>query len=105
MRNAAERCKQFSSKPQEFQEGTFTVVDLTGYGVDSFTPELTPPELCALGIGAATMRTRINERGEVEVYPAIRLTLVYDRAGIDLLSAAKFLNGLALRLEQGGTIQ
>ena len=49
MRNAAERCKQFSSKPQEFQEGTFTVVDLTGYGVDSFTPELTPPELCALG--------------------------------------------------------
>ena len=59
----------------------------------------------AVAIGAATMRTRINERGEVEVYPAIRLTLVYDRAGIDLLSAAKFLNGLALRLEQGGTIQ
>ena len=105
MRNAAERCKRFNSKPQEFQEGTFSVADLSGYGVDSFTPELTPPELCALGIGATTIQTRINELGKVEVYPAIRLTLAYDRAGIGLLSAAKFLNDLALRLEQSKIIQ
>ena len=105
MRNAAERCRCFSSKPQEFQEGTFSVADLSGYGVDSFTPELTPPELCALGIGAVTIHTRIDEQGSIEAYPAIRLTLVYDRAGADALSAARFLNGLALRLEQGGTTQ
>lgn len=105
MRNAADRCKQFASKPQEFQEGTFSVEDLSEYGVDSFMPELTPPELCVLGIGTAAMQTKNNEQGGAEVYPAIRLTLVYDRAGIDLLSAAKFLNELALQLEQGGTKQ
>ena len=105
MRNAAERCKRFSSKPQEFQEGTFSVADLSRYGVDSFMPELTPPELCVLGISAATMRTRINEQGGIEAYPAIRLTLVYDRAGIDVIQAAKFMNELALQLEQGGIIQ
>ena len=103
MRNAASRCRRFTSKPQEFQEGTFTVADLSGYGADFFTPELTPPELCALGIGAVTMQTRSDERGETEVYPAIRLTLVYDRAGIDALNAAKLLNELAFRLEHGGT--
>lgn len=103
MRNATERCKRFTSKPQAFQGGTFNVTDLSGYGIDSFTPELTPPELCALGIGAVTMQTRVDERGEIEVYPVIRLTLVYDRAGIDSLRAAKFLNELAFQLEKGKT--
>lgn len=103
MHNATERCKRFTSKPQEFQGGTFTVVDLSGYGVDSFTPELTPPELCSLGIGAVTMQTRLNERGGIEAYPAIRLTLAYDRAGIDSLRAAKILNELALQLEKDKT--
>ena len=101
MRNASERCGQFTSKPQEFQEGTFSVADLSRYETDFFMPELTPPELCALGIGATTIQTRINGQGKVEAYPAIRLTLAYDRAGIGLLSAAKFLNDLALRLERG----
>ena len=100
MRNAVERCKCFTSKPHEFQAGTFTVADLSGYGADVFTPELTPPELCALGIGAVTMQTRPDKRGGIEAYPAIRLTLAYDRAGVELLHAAKFLNELALQLEQ-----
>ncbi len=103
MRNVTERCKRFTSKPQEFQEGTFTVADLSAYGVDCFTPELTPPELCALGIGAVTMRTKAVERGVIEAYPAIRLTLAYDRAGVDAFRTAGFLNELALLLEQSGT--
>ena len=105
MRNASERCKRFSSKPQEFQDGTFTVMDLSGYGVDFFTPELTPPELCALGIGTVSTQTHRNERGGAEAYPAIRLTLAYDRGGTDALHAAKFLNELAFLLERGGTKQ
>ena len=105
MRNASERCKHFASKPQEFQEGTFAVADLSEYGADCFTPELTPPELCALGIGAVVMRTNPGEPGGIEVYPATRLTLVYDRAGVDAIQAAKFLNELAIRLEPGGPKQ
>ena len=102
MHNAKERCKIFASKPQEFQEGTFTVADLSAYEVDCFTPELTPPELCTLGIGAVTMQTKVGEQGGIEAYPSIRLTLAYDRAGVDALRAAGFLNELALLLEQGG---
>ena len=105
IRNAASRCRRFASKPQEFQEGTFTVADLSEFGADFFTPELTPPELCALGIGAAVMQAKPDERGGIEAYPAIRLTLAYDCAGIDAFQAANFLNELALRLEQGGTHQ
>ena len=105
IRNAAGRCRRFSSKPQEFLEGTFTVADLSAYGTDCFTPELTPPELCTLGIGAVTMQTEINGQGGIDVYPAIRLTLVFDRAGTDALHAAEFLNRLAIRLEPGGTRQ
>ncbi len=103
MRNASERCKRFASKPQEFQEWTFSVADLSAYGVDCFTPALTPPELCALGIGAVFMQIKAAERGGIEAYPAIRLTLAYDRAGVDALRAAGFLNELALLLEPGGT--
>lgn len=105
MRNAASRCRRFASKPQEFQDGTFTVADLSGYGADFFMPELTPPELCALGIGTVSMQPGGDKQGKTEVYPAIRLTLVYDRAGIDALRAAKSLNELASRLEHGWTQQ
>ena len=105
MRNAVERCKRFASKPQEFQDGTFAVVDLNGYGVDSFTPELTPPELCSLGIGAVSMQTPLSKQGVIEAYPAIRLTLAYGLVGVDVFSAASLLNELALQLEQGRTIQ
>jgi len=105
IRNASNRCKRSASKPQEFQEGTFAVADLSRYGADWFTPEITPPELCTLGIGAAPMQTRRDERGGTEAYPAIRLTLAYDRAGVDALRAAKFLNELAIRLEPGGKQQ
>ena len=102
MRNAAERCKNFTSKPTEFQEGTFGVADLSGYGVDFFTPELTPPELCTLGIGAVSTRTRPDEQGGIEAYPAIRLTLAFDRAGVDAIRAAGFLNELARLLGPDG---
>lgn len=105
MRNAAERCRFFTSKPQEFQEGTFSVTDLSAYGAESFTPELTPPELCALGIGTLTMQTRQTGQGGIKAYPTIRLTLAYDCAGVDAFRAAKFLNELALRLEPGGTYE
>jgi len=101
MRNAAERCRNFNSKPHEFQDGTFTVADLSGYGIDFFTPELTSPELCALGIGAVRTQTRTNKRGENETCRAIRLTLVYDLAAIDAFRAARFLDDLAARLEPG----
>lgn len=103
IRNATGRCRRFDAKPQEFQEGTFTVADFSAYGVDCFTPELTPPELGALGIGAVTMQTTNSAQGGTEAVPAIRLTLVYDRAGVDALRAARFLNELALLLEGNGT--
>ena len=105
MRNATARCKRFDSKPQEFQEGTFSMTDLGEYGVDCFTPELTPPELCAIGIGAVSTQTRLNGQGGIEAYPAIRLTLVYDRAGIGPIRAAHFMNELAFLLEQSETKQ
>lgn len=105
MRNAADRCRDYASKPYEFQDGTFAVADLSGYGIDFFTPDLTPPELCSLGIGAVFSQTRSGRRGGTEVYPAIRLTLVYDLAAIDAFRAAEFLNRLALRLEPDGAYQ
>ena len=103
MRNAAARCKRFDAKPQEFQDGTFSVTDSGEYDVDFFTPELTTPELCALGIGAVTTQTKMDERGGVEAYPAIRLTLACDRAGVDPIRAARFLNELTLLLERNRT--
>ena len=99
MRNAAGRCMQFTSKPHEFQDGTFTVADLSEYGIDFFSPELTRPELCALGIGAISTQTRIDARGGNEAYPAIRLTLAYDSSAVEAAEAADFLNRLAFRLE------
>jgi pyruvate/2-oxoglutarate dehydrogenase complex dihydrolipoamide acyltransferase (E2) component len=67
--------------------GTFTVSNLGGFGVDSFTPIVNPPQVGILGIG------RIRESG------VLGLSLTIDHRVVDGAPGGQFLMNLREVLE------
>lgn len=79
--------------------GTFTVSNLGGLGIESFTPLLNPPQVAVLGVGAIGLRpVRVN--GTVEFEDAIHLSLTCDHQVIDGAPGARFLKVLKEQIEK-----
>src|SRR5437667_1174956 len=53
-KDLAHRARNKRMKPEEFQGGTFTVSNLGGMGIDSFSAVINPPQGFILAIGAIT---------------------------------------------------
>lgn len=70
--------------------GTFTVTNLGGSGVDTFTPVINPPNAAILGVGRISEKPKAS-RGGIEVKPILNLTLVFDHRITDGAPAARFL--------------
>jgi pyruvate dehydrogenase E2 component (dihydrolipoamide acetyltransferase) len=66
---------------------TFTITNLGGLGIESFTPIITPPQSAVLGIGAV----RQEPAGERPV----GVSLTFDHRVVDGADAARFLRRLA----------
>ena len=78
--------------------GTFTVTNLGGFGVDSFTPVLNAPEVAILGVGGLHLKP-VEKNGEVVHVPAITLNLTIDHQAADGAPGARYLQALAMALE------
>jgi pyruvate/2-oxoglutarate dehydrogenase complex dihydrolipoamide acyltransferase (E2) component len=85
-----ERARGRRSLLEDLAEGTFTITNLGSFGVDAFTPIITPPQAAVLGIGAARPLP-------AEERPAT-LSLTFDHRVVDGSYAARFLARLADRL-------
>lgn len=70
-------------------DGTFTISNLGGLGVDSFQPIVNPPQVAILGLG----RVRA-----VEGRASMAATLVFDHRALDGADGARFLADLDRRL-------
>lgn len=93
---ATARAGRLSAAAQE--RGTFTVSSLGGTGIDWFTPILSPPQLCTIGIGSATDRAVVHG-GAVTAAKVMDLALIFDHRAVDGQPAAIFLNALRQDLE------
>jgi pyruvate dehydrogenase E2 component (dihydrolipoamide acetyltransferase) len=89
--------------PDDMADGTFTVTNLGGLGVESFTPIINPPQAGILGIGRI-MEKPVVLGGEILIRSMMALSLVFDHRLIDGAPAAKFLAKVKERLEQPGWI-
>lgn len=78
--------------------GTFTVTNLGMFGVESFTPIINPPQTAILGVCTVQVRFK-EENGKLVHYPAMGLSLTYDHRVVDGAPAARFLQDLAIKLE------
>ena len=86
--------------PDKLTGASFTVSNLGGFGVESFTPVINPPQTGILGVCTTVQRPRLAADGSIKLYPAMALSLTYDHRAIDGAPASRFVQELCRQLEQ-----
>jgi pyruvate dehydrogenase E2 component (dihydrolipoamide acetyltransferase) len=84
--------------PDDLSGATFTVSNLGGLGIESFTPLLNPPQVAILGVGGIQVKP-VRRGGQVEFIDAIGLSLTCDHQVIDGAPGARFLQVLKSKIE------
>ena len=89
-RDLAERARAGKLAPDDMADGTFTVTNLGGLGVEYFTPIINQPQAGILGVGKI-MEKPVVLGGGIHVRSMLTLSLVFDHRLLDGAPAAKFL--------------
>ena len=95
----AAACLAGTIAPDELKGGTFTVTNLGGLGIESFTPILNPPQVGILGVGSVNLKP-VEIEGEVAFIPHLGLSLTVNHQVVDGAPAARFLQALCQGLAE-----
>jgi pyruvate dehydrogenase E2 component (dihydrolipoamide acetyltransferase) len=93
----AEACQSGQISPADLAGGTFTVTNLGGLGIESFTPVLNPPQVAILGVGNIQLKPLMIDE-VVQFIPHIGLSLTINHQVVDGAPAAHFLQALTANL-------
>jgi pyruvate dehydrogenase E2 component (dihydrolipoamide acetyltransferase) len=101
----AARMKELTAKAvagnitaDDLSGGTFTVSNLGGLGIESFTPVLNPPQVGILGIATIQLKA-VRKDGMLGFIDSIGLSLTLDHQIIDGAPGARFLQVLREKIE------
>jgi pyruvate dehydrogenase E2 component (dihydrolipoamide acetyltransferase) len=98
-KDLAHRARNKRMKPEEFQGGTFTVSNLGGMGIDSFSAVINPPQGFILAIGKITKAPVIDDCDQIVVGQCMSITMSCDHRVIDGALGAEYLKELRHLLE------
>jgi pyruvate dehydrogenase E2 component (dihydrolipoamide acetyltransferase) len=84
--------------PDDLSGGTFTVSNLGGLGIESFTPVLNPPQVAILGVDSIQLKP-VRREGRIEFIDAIGLSITLDHQVIDGAPGARFLKVVKEKIE------
>jgi pyruvate dehydrogenase E2 component (dihydrolipoamide acetyltransferase) len=98
-RDLAERARANKLSQDDMADGTFTVTNLGGLGVESFTPIINQPQAGILGIGKI-LEKPVVIAGGIHVRSMMTLSIVFDHRLLDGAPAAKFLAKVKALLEE-----
>jgi pyruvate dehydrogenase E2 component (dihydrolipoyllysine-residue acetyltransferase) len=98
-KDLAHRARNKRMKPEEFQGGTFTVSNLGGMGIDSFSAVINPPQGFILAVGKITKVPIIDDCDQIVVGYRMSLTMSCDHRVIDGAFGAEYLKELRHLLE------
>jgi pyruvate dehydrogenase E2 component (dihydrolipoamide acetyltransferase) len=98
-KDLAHRARNKRMKPEEFQGGTFTVSNLGGMGIDSFSAVINPPQGFILAIGKITKTPVIDDCDQIVVGQCMSITMSCDHRVIDGALGAEYLKELRHLLE------
>src|SRR6266576_1967995 len=93
-KDLAHRARNKRMKPEEFQGGTFTVSNLGGMGIDSFSAVINPPQGFILAVGSITKVPVIDASDQIVVGHRMSLTMSCDHRVIDGALGAEYLKEL-----------
>jgi pyruvate/2-oxoglutarate dehydrogenase complex dihydrolipoamide acyltransferase (E2) component len=81
----------------ELEGGTFTVSTLGSFGIDFFTPVITPGQVAILGVGR--LRDSVRWEGATpQRTQVLTLSITFDHRAVDGAPAAEYLRSVAARL-------
>lgn len=93
------RAQNSKLRPEDLQNGTFTISNLGMYGIDAFIPILNPPQAAILGVGRIIKRV-IPVNNQPTVQSRMTLTVSFDHRAVDGARGAEFLETLANLIEE-----
>ena len=93
------RARNKRMKPEEFQGGTFTISNLGGMGIDSFSAVINPPQGFILAVGKITKVPVIDDCDQLVVGHRMSITMSCDHRVIDGALGAEYLKELRHLLE------
>ena len=103
MGDLAERARAKRLKPDEVQNGTFTITNPGVFGSYAGTPIINQPQVGILGVGAVEKRPRVMtlEDGSEVIVPRMMtmLSISYDHRIVDGADADRFMSDLKKELE------
>ncbi|MDP3276416.1 MAG: dihydrolipoamide acetyltransferase family protein [Deltaproteobacteria bacterium] len=99
IRDLAGRAKSKKLKPEEMQDGVFSISNLGMYGVDRFSAVINPPEGMILAVGAAR-DVPVVRGGAVVPGKRCAVTLSCDHRVVDGALGAQFLAALRAIIER-----
>ena len=98
-KDLAHRARNKRMKPEEFQGGTFTVSNLGGMGIDSFSAVINPPQGFILAVGKVTKIPVVDDCDQMVVGYCMSITMSCDHRVIDGALGAEYLKELRHLLE------
>ena len=98
-KDLAQRARNKRMKPEEFQGGTFTVSNLGGMGIDSFSAVINPPQGFILAVGKVTKIPVVDDCDQMLVGRRMSITMSCDHRVIDGALGAEYLKELRHLLE------
>ena len=98
-KDLAHRARNKRMKPEEFQGGTFTVSNLGGMGIDSFSAVINPPQGFILAVGKVAKIPVVDDCDQMMVGHRMSITMSCDHRVIDGALGAEYLKELRHLLE------
>jgi pyruvate dehydrogenase E2 component (dihydrolipoamide acetyltransferase) len=98
-KDLAQRARNKRMKPEEFQGGSFTVSNLGGMGIDSFSAIINPPQGFILAVGAINKQPVIDNCDQIVVGHRVSIWMSCDHRVIDGALGAEYLKELRHLLE------
>jgi pyruvate dehydrogenase E2 component (dihydrolipoamide acetyltransferase) len=98
-KDLAIRARNKRMKPEEFQGGSFTVSNLGGMGIDSFTAIINPPQGFILAVGRINKVPVIDDCDQIAVGHRLSIWMSCDHRVIDGALGAEYLKELRHLLE------
>jgi pyruvate dehydrogenase E2 component (dihydrolipoamide acetyltransferase) len=98
VKDLAKRARDKKLKPEEMQNGTFSISNLGMFGIEDFAAVINPPEGAILAVGTIRDEAVVKD-GAVVPGKRMRMTLSCDHRVVDGAVGARFLAALKKLLE------
>jgi pyruvate dehydrogenase E2 component (dihydrolipoamide acetyltransferase) len=98
-KDLANRARNKRMKPEEFQGGSFTVSNLGGMGIDSFSAIINPPQGFILAVGKISQVPVVDKCDQIVVGHRMSIWMSCDHRAIDGALGAQYLRELRHLLE------